>query len=46
MTETSTQEERHLLVERRDAVLILTMRPAARHALSPQMPGLVGGSSC
>ena len=31
-------EESHLLVERRDGVMILTMnRPAARNALSPQM---------
>mgnify|MGYP001827749422 FL=1 len=38
MTATISQEERHLLVERRNGVLILTMnRPAARNALSPQM---------
>ncbi len=38
MTEILSQEERHLLVERRDGVLILTMnRPVARNALSPQM---------
>ena len=38
MTENASQEARHLLVEKRDGVLILTMnRPAARNALSPQM---------
>ena len=38
VTETLSQEERHLLVERREGVLILTMnRPEARNALSPQM---------
>ena len=38
VTETSSEEERHLLVEKRDGVLILTMnRPPARNALSPQM---------
>jgi hypothetical protein len=38
VTETLSQEERHLLIERRDGVLILTMnRPVARNALSPQM---------
>ena len=38
MTGTPSLEERHLLVERRDGVLILTMnRPSARNALSPQM---------
>jgi enoyl-CoA hydratase len=38
VTESASQEERHLLVESRDGVLILTMnRPAARNALSPQM---------